>query len=355
MKHLTAQNHDQHIHDKYCGLIEGTTFPDKEWYEIAYILAETAASDPNGVPNLKNVCHVINLALFEFPTFRMIKGPEPFRVVIANGGGVYPHDAIQTIFPTHDPCPEDPGVTSQTDSPDIGALASQPGAPFGGLVCSGDTCEVNLATNGALSVTDTAIAHVGGPLGQKWIALQGAFGWLGAPTTDTSCGLTNHGCYQTFPTGKIHWAQATGAHFTRGRIQAKWGDLGWEKGFLGYPTSDENGGLKGSGCYQNFQGGKIYWTNATGAQPVKGSILSAWAQTGYENGWLGYPTSGENPSGDGIVQNFQGGWLFWSKATGVYGEGWPETTATGAAQPTLTDATTPAPATLTELRARRPD
>ncbi len=160
---------------------------------------------------------------------------------------------------------------------------------------------MGLADNGALAVTAENVVSVPGPLGQKWIEQGAVFGWMESPSLDPSCGLKN------------------------------------------------------DGCYQDFQGGKIYWTSGTGAQPMKGEILKAWAQTGYEKGWLGYPTSGEQPSGDGVVQNFQGGWLFWSRATGVYGEGWPEASAARAARPTITDGATPAPATLEELRARRPD
>ena len=64
---------------------------------------------------------------------------------------------------------------------------------------------------------------------------------------------------------QIHWSPATGAHSTSGAVKATWGATGWERGKLGYPTSDYTCGLKDGGCFQHFQGGDIHWSSATGA------------------------------------------------------------------------------------------
>ncbi|MGZ2393058.1 polysaccharide deacetylase family protein, partial [Pseudarthrobacter sp. PvP022] len=116
---------------------------------------------------------------------------------------------------------------------------------------------------------------------------------LGQPLGVITCGLAAGGCYQNYPGGVIHWSAATGARITKGAIDAAWAAQGWENGGLGYPTSNEIGGLKDGGVYQNFQGGVIHWSPATGARITKGAIDAAWAAQGWENGGLGYPTSNE--------------------------------------------------------------
>jgi stage II sporulation protein D len=49
----------------------------------------------------------------------------------------------------------------------------------------------------------------------------------------------------------------------RGAIRARWAQLGWENSRLGFPTSDEYA-IPG-GRRSDFQGGYITWTPATGA------------------------------------------------------------------------------------------
>ena len=101
-----------------------------------------------------------------------------------------------------------------------------------------------------------------------------------------------------------------------GTIRDRWAALGWENGPLGYPTTGEIFGLRAGGCGQVFQGGTIYWNPATGAHPVWGAIRDRWAALGWENGPLGYPTTDERPVRGGVEQRFQGGVLFFSYATG---------------------------------------
>jgi uncharacterized protein with LGFP repeats len=76
-------------------------------------------------------------------------------------------------------------------------------------------------------------------------------------------------------------------------------------------------GLRGGGCYQPFQGGSIHWSPATGAQATNGAIRARWGQLGWENGFLGYPAAAAQvlPNGD-VSQRFQGGTLHWSARTG---------------------------------------
>ena len=99
--------------------------------------------------------------------------------------------------------------------------------------------------------------------------------------------------------------------------------MGWERSSFGYPRTDEFCGLRNGGCGQHFQyrNGSIYWSPASGAHPVEGKIKGAWADLGWEKRWLGYPTSGEYKQDGLVFQNFEGGWLSWNGKE-VHGEGW---------------------------------
>jgi uncharacterized protein with LGFP repeats len=142
---------------------------------------------------------------------------------------------------------------------------------------------------------------------------------LGTPTTATQCGLAGAGCYQILARGAIYWTPATGAHALRGAVYDAWASRGRENGPLGYPITDEAPTGDGAGAYQLFQGGGIYWTAATGALPVRGGIRAAWDREGRDSGVLGFPTTDETPVGDGrgVLQEFQGGTIYYTDATGA--------------------------------------
>jgi uncharacterized protein with LGFP repeats len=53
----------------------------------------------------------------------------------------------------------------------------------------------------------------------------------------------------------------------------------------------------------------MYWSPASGAQPVTGAIYTAWGTLGYEHSALGLPTSAEIHEPEWVVQNFQHGTL----------------------------------------------
>ncbi|WP_311261863.1 hypothetical protein [Pseudarthrobacter sp. BRE9] len=160
------------------------------------------------------------------------------------------------------------------------------------------------------------------PAGQSPIAAKAASlnGALGAATTGEIYGLKDNGGYQCFERGCILWSPASGAHISVGAIRGLWAATGFENGRLGYPTTDEVGGLRDGGVYQNYQGGAIIWSPATGAHISVGAIRGLWAATGFENGRLGYPTTDEvgGLRDGGVYQNYQGGAIIWSPGTGAH-------------------------------------
>ena len=149
-------------------------------------------------------------------------------------------------------------------------------------------------------------------------------GSLGKPIsniTETADGL---GYYQNFTNGAIYWKSGRGIHEVHGTIYDKWKDLGLEKGFLGYPLSDQKPTPRKDAVFNMFEGGSIYWTPHTGAHEVHGEIYQKWKDLGLEKGFLGFPITdeqrmpGSGGSGAGVISYFQGGSIRWTPNEGAY-------------------------------------
>jgi uncharacterized protein with LGFP repeats len=154
----------------------------------------------------------------------------------------------------------------------------------------------------------------------KYAALGGPSGWLGAPAGPESIPPDGVGRFRHFQGGSIYWAPATGAHEVHGAIRGLWSQLGWERSFLGYPATDESPTPDGVGRFNHFQGGSIYWTPQTGAHEVHGAIRGLWSQLGWERSFLGYPLTNETATPDGVgrFNHFQGGSIYWTPTTGAH-------------------------------------
>ncbi|MFZ2176601.1 MAG: hypothetical protein WAW17_21680 [Rhodococcus sp. (in: high G+C Gram-positive bacteria)] len=156
---------------------------------------------------------------------------------------------------------------------------------------------------------DTGANQIGGRIRDKWSDLGWETGFLHYPTTRESA--ANGGSFNHFQGGSIYWSPATDAHQVGGLIRDKWAAMGWENSPLQFPTSDEfsAGGTSGRG--NHFQGGSIYYSPSTGTHVVWGAIKDNWASRGWENGKYGFPTSDEYDFEDGKAKNFEGGTIDW--------------------------------------------
>jgi uncharacterized protein with LGFP repeats len=125
------------------------------------------------------------------------------------------------------------------------------------------------------------------------------------------------GFFNHFQGGTIFWSPATGAHDVRGEIRGRWAATGWERGGLGYPVTGDARAADGVGFFNHFQGGTIFWSPASGAHEVRGAIRDRWAATGWERGSLGYPTSNEYDVSGGKRSDFQRGSIVWDARTGA--------------------------------------
>jgi uncharacterized protein with LGFP repeats len=158
------------------------------------------------------------------------------------------------------------------------------------------------------------------PIEGKYASL----GWetcsLGLPTSDTLTTPDGIGRYVHFRNGSIYWSPATGAHTVWSAVETKWASLGWEKGYLGYPTSDTSATTQGGGKFNDFQGGSIYYKPATGTHVIKGAIRDEWKSLGAEKSQLGFPLTDEltTPDGIGRYNHFENGSIYWTPSTGAH-------------------------------------
>ncbi|WP_324644742.1 polysaccharide deacetylase family protein [Pseudarthrobacter sp. LT1] len=166
----------------------------------------------------------------------------------------------------------------------------------------------------------TGAHEVHGSIGGHYAELGGPAGFLGFPLTDETGTPGAAGRYNNFAGGSIYWSPATGAHEVHGSIRGHYLELGGPAGFLGFPLTDETGTPGAAGRYNNFAGGSIYWSPATGAHEVHGSIRGHYLELGGPAGFLGFPLTDETgtPDGVGRFNHFAGGSIYWSPATGAH-------------------------------------
>ncbi len=174
--------------------------------------------------------------------------------------------------------------------------------------------------SGRVYYTQADGAHpVGGMIGGGYQAAQGPAGPLGLPTGDERGLPDGRGRMQSFQHGALYWTPQTGAQVVRGAILDEWGRQGYEGGPAGYPIAPEVKTPNRDGAVQAFEHGPFYYNAKTGVHRVQGLILDKFAQMGYENSWLGFPATEEQPLKDlGRYSRFEGGNIYWSPLSGAW-------------------------------------
>ena len=165
-------------------------------------------------------------------------------------------------------------------------------------------------------------AHVvHGAVLARYLAFGGPSGVLGFPTSDetgTPDGVARYNTFDGTGGSALYWTPQSGAFEMQGAIYAKWVAMGGEGGLLGYPVTDETGTPDGVGRYNHFSNdASIYWTPTTGAWSVHGAIRDAWSAMGWERGPLGYPVSDEYAVDGGRRSDFQLGYITWTLSAGA--------------------------------------
>jgi len=146
--------------------------------------------------------------------------------------------------------------------------------------------------------------------------LGGTSGFLGAPVGGQYA--VRGGTAQNYVGGRIYYSPATGAHAVRGAILTHYLALGGPGGLLGLPTSDETPTAGAAGRFSTFTGGTTYWSGATAAHEVHGLILARYLALGGPAGFLRLPTSDETAVAGGRSTTFTGGTMYWSGTTGAH-------------------------------------
>lgn len=211
-----------------------------------------------------------------------------------------------------------------------GAATGVLGVPTSDEYCDLDNngCFQHFTGGSIYRSANTPATAITGDFKDKFAALGWETSPLGYPNGPKTCGLVRGGCFQPFEKGALYWSPTTGVHYNVGSIRNKYGDTGWEHGFLGYPTTDQNCGKRDGGCVQDFEYGNIMWSPVVGAHYIRGAILARYSQLGYEFGALAYPTTDEicnQPNGQplrfgGCFQDFQldNASIYWSPQYGAH-------------------------------------
>lgn len=145
----------------------------------------------------------------------------------------------------------------------------------------------------------------------KYKALGGA-GALGNPVNKAATVWTFERCCICYNSKRKEAFLITGA------IYAKWLALGGRR--WGVPNTDELPTADGTGYFNHFNDDtkSIFWSPNTPACGVEGDIRKRWVETAFERGYLGYPTSDELDIDDGGRANFfQHGQIYFWPDTGA--------------------------------------
>jgi uncharacterized protein with LGFP repeats len=145
--------------------------------------------------------------------------------------------------------------------------------------------------------------------------------WTAAGGDTSQLGPKDGGVYpvgagfgQNFAGGAVYFTPATGARAMFGAILDKYRELGGPADSdLGFPNIDEGPGkVSPDSRNTTFSAGDnpvIFWTPDSGAWVVRGPINAAWDKLGGSAGALGVPTADETYNGAVVSQTFTGGQL----------------------------------------------
>jgi uncharacterized protein with LGFP repeats len=160
-------------------------------------------------------------------------------------------------------------------------------------------------------------------INMAWRAAGGANGPLGA-RKGGQYPIGRDGIAQDFAGGRVYYSTATGANALESDILAKYEPLGGPvSSALGFPIANESdGGIAPSSRIAVFSGGPekpvIFWTPDHGAFVVRGAMKAAWDKLKGPTGKLGAPVGDQSGDGDVFSQNFTGGKITWNRETNTF-------------------------------------
>jgi uncharacterized protein with LGFP repeats len=158
-------------------------------------------------------------------------------------------------------------------------------------------------------------------INMAWRAAGGPSGPLGAKQGDPSP-VGGDGLVQNFAGGNVYFSPATGANAVETDILGKYAGLGGPGGSLGFPIANEaDGGLKPASRIVPFAAADkpvIFFTPNHGALVIRGAIKAAWDKLGGATGKLGAPVGEQTANKDVLTQKFTGGQIAWNQAKNTF-------------------------------------
>jgi uncharacterized protein with LGFP repeats len=165
-----------------------------------------------------------------------------------------------------------------------------------------------------------------GAIGARWKALGGA-AW-GTPSfkpmSTGNGGLWVQFSHRDGSLSSIIWSSATGARVVRQFVNDAYARINRMNGPLGFPTTDDMPTHDGVGRFQMFQGGVVVWHPRIGAFEVHGAISARYLAAGGTT--FGYPITNETatPDGRGRFNHFRHlesnseRSIYWTPQTGAH-------------------------------------
>ena len=152
-------------------------------------------------------------------------------------------------------------------------------------------------------------------------AAGGPLGPLGA-ADGAAYPVGKNGLRQNFAGGAIFYTPATGANVVTGQVLAKYESVGGPEGDLGFPiTSEVDGGLPTASRMSSFAADDkpvIFWTPDHGAVIVRGAMAAAWERLDGAKGALGAPMADQTETGGVVTQRFTGGVVSWDSSKNTF-------------------------------------
>ncbi len=154
-----------------------------------------------------------------------------------------------------------------------------------------------------------------GPMEKLYTQMGGHKSYLKASTGPIKTTIDGRAKYVNYQGGRIWWTSATGAAAMSSFVLTKYAQYGGPD-VLGFPQGERANGLTDGGWLQPFVKGAILDSNSTATTCVHGYRWTMWVANGRETGPLRYPVAlVENFAGGGWIQRFQAGCLVDGPAT----------------------------------------
>ncbi|QIM21477.1 hypothetical protein G7075_10630 [Phycicoccus sp. HDW14] len=195
-----------------------------------------------------------------------------------------------------------------------------------------ENCSTTSLSSNATAEHSSPYLPQWGPMEKLYSAMGGHRSYLKASTGPIKNTIDGRAKYVNYQGGRIWWTSATGAAAMTSFVLTKYAEYGGPD-VLGFPTGARLEGLSDGGWIQRFQKGAIVDSASTATTCVWGYRWTMWTASGRETGPLKWPVAlVENLPGGAWIQRFQKGATVSGPTTGraiVHNYAWAAWVALG--------------------------